>query len=460
LSLDNSNGHVVGGPGAGAINVIAGNASMAIAPHNSDDLLIEGNYIGVGYDGTTSLGNGLSAINLSGSCNDAQISDNIIANSPSHGINIGESSNNALVQNNTISSSGADGVAVNDSNNAVVQNNTISSSGVSGVSIVDSSDAQIGGKDVGEGNTIENSAYGVLVIQTVGTALDNIVQGNVISTSSASGIAILGASNTVIGGAEAGAGNTITDSVDTGIAVASITLSVVPLTIAPQNTTILGNSITDSTAGPLNSGLGIDLFEATDTSGSPDFVPESFSEIGATLNDTGDSDTGPNNYMNYPVINSASQNLLNLNVNFDLDAADSPTDQYRVEFFANDAADPSGYGEGQTFLGSTTVSPGSDKKANLTLPTGTNLTGKVLSATTTAIDGTTTSGFGSTSEFSFVSNIDIIALPQEPTSTEGVLANTGQNRGTLQVMALLLIVSALGLGIALYRNYKFSRIWV
>ena len=56
LSLDNSNGHVVGGPEITAINVIGENLGHGIAPHNGDGLTIEGNYIGLGYDGTTVLG--------------------------------------------------------------------------------------------------------------------------------------------------------------------------------------------------------------------------------------------------------------------------------------------------------------------------------------------------------------------------------------------------------------------
>ena len=46
LSLDNSNGHVVGGSTNAAKNVISGNNSHGIAPHNSDNLTISGNYIG------------------------------------------------------------------------------------------------------------------------------------------------------------------------------------------------------------------------------------------------------------------------------------------------------------------------------------------------------------------------------------------------------------------------------
>jgi hypothetical protein len=126
--------------------------------------------------------------------------------------------------------------------------------------------------------------------------------------------------------------------------------------------------------------------------------------------------------MNFPVINSAIQNSTALIVNFDLEAADSTNGSYRVEFFANDSPDESGYGEGQTYLGSTTVANGTAQEATLTLANGTDLTGKSITATATAINNTTTSGFGATSEFSEA----VAALVVAPATEEG-LANTGTN---------------------------------
>ncbi len=80
LSLDNSSGHIIGGPDATAINVISGNNSMGIAPHNVQNITIQNNYIGVAYDGTTPLGNGSTGINLSGASTNSTFSDNIVSN--------------------------------------------------------------------------------------------------------------------------------------------------------------------------------------------------------------------------------------------------------------------------------------------------------------------------------------------------------------------------------------------
>ena len=432
LSLDNSDGHIIGGPDARAINVISGNRSMGIAPQNCENILIEGNYIGVGYDGTTPLGNDSSGINLSAACINARIIGNTISNSGSNGIFINESSDGTIIQGNHIKNS----VSV-------------------GIGIQNSSEVLVGGKEEGEGNIVEGNVFGILLLQSI-VATNNVVQGNTIKANSGVGITVIGATNSLIGGSEQGAGNTITDSGDAGIGIVALTMTAVPLTLTAQDTTILGNSITGSNPGTTDGGLGIDIFEMIDTSATPDFAPESYNNLGPTSNDAIDSDTGPNSYINFPVINSASQNLLNLNVNFDLDAADSPTNQYRVEFFANDTADPSGYGEGQTYLGSTTVSPGSSQEANLTLPMGTNLTGRVLSATTTAINGTTTSGFGSTSEFSQTLAFTVSALPQDGNDQESdVLANTGQDIRFYGLVGVLFLVTAVYI-VFRYRNYTYT----
>lgn len=78
----------------------------------------------------------------------------------------------------------------------------------------------------------------------------------------------------------------------------------------------------------------------------------------------------------------------------------SPTDQYRVEFFANDRSTIFGAGPGQTYLGSSTVSNGDNKTITLTLG-AVEVVGKSLSATVTPIDSGETFGFGGTSEFAF-----------------------------------------------------------
>lgn len=153
--------------------------------------------------------------------------------------------------------------------------------------------------------------------------------------------------DTLIGGVSPGEGNVIAHNNVSGISVVSVFFSG-NLLYEAENISILGNSIYSNSANNTfiisESGLGIDLMDG-------EFSDMSSTTLGPTPNDSGDGDSGPNNFINFPIINSASQNLLKLNLNLDLDVADSPTNQYRVEIFANDSTDPSGYGEGQSFLG-------------------------------------------------------------------------------------------------------------
>ncbi len=507
LSIDDCNDVIVGGSQAGAINVIGESLGHGIAPHNVQNLTIEGNYIGLGYDGNTVLGNitGLSSgsgITLSDSTDiairnnrvsgwktdgvsvnngnaDVVVDGNVVFTIQTNGISVGISTNVDIVSNNisssqngiatfsnidadiignTVTNNSQQGIYLNQSNQATIDSNVIQDNTLNGVNIDtsddttvigntvtnnsqqgifvgDSSSTTIGGGSPTERNIIYNNAVNnIYLVGFSGTVTNTRIQGNYIGVDSSGllnnsyiqgpGIALAGAvSGTVVGGSNTDQGNIIMGNSAAGILVAQITIAGFGSLSANQNT-ILNNHIYSNKPG--NSyglslpGLGIEHIEIQ-LDGS--FTPQSAVSSGPTLNDTGDTDTGPNNYMNFPVINNVDQNLLNLSVSFDLDALDSPTNQYRVEFFANDTADPSGYGEGQTYLGSATVSPGTNQTANITLPTGTNLTGKVLSATTTAIDGGTTSGFGSTSEFSLTKAITVSALPKVDSS----LANTGQN---------------------------------
>ncbi len=162
------------------------------------------------------------------------------------------------------------------------------------------------------GNTIGLDAHGAPVLGSVtGIGTSNYYLGSV--------------QNVVIGGSAAGAGNEIAGHLDTGISVAS--------TFAGMR--ISGNSIHD------NGGLGIDLI----TSGL---------QTGVTPNDTLDADTGGNGLQNFPVITSAAFQGAQLRVTGSLHS--SALELFRVEFFVSPGCDASGFGEGQRFVGSTTLS--------------------------------------------------------------------------------------------------------
>ena len=131
---------------------------------------------------------------------------------------------------------------------------------------------------------------------------------------------------------------------------------------------ILSNSIF------ANGGLGIDL-----------------NDDGVTPNHPGGPIPGPNNLQNYPVLASAVSAGGKTTIMGTLNGAAGS--QYLIQFFANVAADPSGYGQGQTLIGSITVTTDANGNASFTATLSASVpAGQFVSATAT--DST-----GDTSEF-------------------------------------------------------------
>jgi hypothetical protein len=122
-----------------------------------------------------------------------------------------------------------------------------------------------------------------------------------------------------------------------------------------------------------NGGLGIDL-----------------GGDGVTLNDPGDTDAGPNNLQNFPVVTSANVVAGQLVVQGTIDTPSPQT--VVIELFANPVpvpgGDPSGYGEGKVFLG--TAAPSTSGSFTVVLP---------AVASGTLISATATDAAGDTSEF-------------------------------------------------------------
>ena len=273
---------------------------------------------------------------------------------------------------------------------------------------------QVGGPNTGQTNVISGATANVII-----SSPNNVVQGNLIGTdytgavnpgiTNGMGMTITAGTDSLVGGVNPGEGNVIAGVAGSGISISQFHLENLGGTgntydIYPNNIAILGNSIYDISVfdfaafGDMNQAIDQNTF--IDSSDPADFRPDSVIGQGPTANDVGDSDNGANGLLNTPVLHSAQQVGQNLNVSFDLDVADSPTDQYRVEFFANDRATIFGYGPGQTYLGSTNTSSGDDKTATITLGAF-DVVGKSLSATVTIIDSAFpgNQGFGATSEF-------------------------------------------------------------
>lgn len=470
FSIDNCSDTQVGGTQAGAVNVVSGNNSHGIAPDNSPGTKIEGNLVGTDYTGLIAVPNG-SGIVISGDQTGSSI-----GGSTSAARNIVSGNTIAGILSGSTSTDDADRLSITGNYVGLDINGT--NALPNGVGILASGSDVIGGT-TSERNVVAGNTYFNVSLQGLGgPQSDSRITGNYIGTNAAGNID--GAITAVQGeGIRISAlandnlisGNRIAGNRGSGVAVRSYNVTgAIPNPYTPTNIAILGNEIYDNVAGgptPGEPGLGIDLYQAVASSFTfpADVIDaDTYNGFGTNLNDVDDADTSstpdylPNAYMNHPILNSAIQNGTNLSVNLDLDAADT-TDtngNYRIEFFANNAADDSGYGEGQTFLGSALVSNGTNKTASLTLLNGTDLTGKVLSATTTAINNTTESGYGATSEFSPTEAVQVLSAATN--TSNGNLANTGQKVISMAVLSSLFILSTAGATHIARKRLSYTRI--
>jgi len=127
-----------------------------------------------------------------------------------------------------------------------------------------------------------------------------------------------------------------------------------------------------------------------------DLVPADGS-LGVTANDTGDGDSGGNSLQNFPVLASAAGAS---SITVTLNSAASTL--YRLEFFAGDGCDASGYGEGARLVGTITLMTNSGGNVQFSQNVAAVPDGTALTATATRLSATPVGGqtYGSTSEFS------------------------------------------------------------
>ena len=119
---------------------------------------------------------------------------------------------------------------------------------------------------------------------------------------------------------------------------------------------------------------------------------------GTTPNDPGDTDTGSNTLINWPVLSSAR--TVGANVLVQVALSPTPVGQFQVHYYANTTCDPTGNGEGQTPIGvSSGTGNGNDANLEASFPSSLVPAGSFITATMTD------SG-GNTSEFSPCALVD------------------------------------------------------
>ena len=369
---DGTSRNLIGGTNTGAGNVISGNLGNGILFRGSNVVgnVVQGNFIGTDATGMNALPNSIAGLTIDTGSKSNLVGGtvtgarNVISGQTNtYGVivaNPGTSGN--LVQGNYI------GLAANGAGAGPNYHGIIFSGGAT--------NNTLGGTGAGAGNFVSgNLSYGVFITDP-GTS-GNFVQGNFIGTD---GTGTNGAGNydnvelqngaagNFIGGVSAGAGNVIAFA---GFA------NVILYDAGTTNNSIRGNSIFNNS----NTGVGIHLV-------GYNFYPY------VTTNDLGDADPGPNNLQNFPVITNAFGYAASTIIQGKFNGATNRSffiDVYRS--FTNDTY-TGGYGQGQFYTGSVTVTTDGSGNAGFAFTNNANYSGQYFTATATT-------DTGDTSEFGF-----------------------------------------------------------
>jgi hypothetical protein len=336
------------------------------AGHVASGTVIQGCWIGLGLDGTVRP-NGRDGIRIfANDCvigGDGPNQANVISANIDNGIAVGvhpwtgQMASNVgfrtRIQGNII---GLDSAGIQPRGN-----------GKSGITLVSGKDSIIGGDTAAMGNIIAANGFeGVEIIPwdfSNGNTLimNTVVKNNKIGVTKTGGAIGNGRDGVVAAAPQTTVMlNAIANNGWAGVLVRKGTGSV-----------ISNNSISN------NGQLGIDLSAAF--------------EIGVSLNDPGDGDTGGNTMINFPVITAAVIESPYTRVTGTYQGA--PNGSFTVDVYKNNGCDGSGYGEGEVYAGSAVVN--TDGSGNGSFSLSVPWTGVQAWMTATARDAA-----GNTSEFS------------------------------------------------------------
>jgi hypothetical protein len=393
--------NTIGGTAPGSKNVITGGVGgfnaieiFGDAGNPSSGNVIQGNYIDTDSTGSEPLPGGYFALGL-----DGYVTNTLIGGPTASARNVisGGSNTSGGISRGGIGLAGTFGGAVSET---VIQGNYIgvdakgdrafagqggqTSNGITG----NSDNTRI------VGNVISGWSYGISLQQGIGT----IIQGNLIGTDATGtqpipngiggvsrgvGVSVF-FSYALIGGTTPGAGNIIAFNDGPGVWV-----------FDGAANSIEGNSIYG------NTGLGILL--GSDTNGNPLSLPTPNDFLGHT---------GANNYQDFPILNSATSSSTSTVISGTFSEAAEQGATLTLDFYASPSPDPTGYGQGQTYVGHVTVTTDAngylesspDGSAVITSP-GTADASFTATFTTVVpkgnfISATATDAAGNTSEFS------------------------------------------------------------
>jgi hypothetical protein len=428
---DNVSKVIVGGSQTEQRNIISGNNKNGIYIGLSQSVTISGNYIGLGANGLTTIGNTEDGINFSpegtvvenviiGGTNGA---GNTISANGSDGIEVGYydflglGTVSPLIIGNRI---GTDHSGTNDRGN--VQN---------GILVTGLATPAIGRENAGEGNTISgNGGAGIYFSGGSGTVYNNRVGVSSLGAAlpnGGAGVRMIGIYGVQIGKENvAAAANVIGSNGAHGIYVGGnssnfkILNNFIGTTATNGSIGNIGSGIfvtdtaTHGTIGSANAGGGNTI--ANNTSSGVSIAPNAGNSApsaiavlrnsiysngalgidlggdGVTFNDAGDVDTGANGLQNFPVIQGASTAQVNGTLQ------STPNKTFRLDFYRVDSChSANGYGAGRYHVGTIDATTDAGGNVQFLASNMTLATGQIITATATQKNQ---AFFESTSEFS------------------------------------------------------------
>jgi CSLREA domain-containing protein len=373
------------------------NANSSIAGHGivlrtNGGNTVQGNYIGTDASGQGDLGNGTAGVFIDRAPNNtvggtAAEARNVISGNDGFGIRNFYGAGNR-VEGNYI---GTDASGQRGLGNSL-----------SGVYIYEAHSNTVGGTAEGARNVISgNNLDGIRIYGS--ESFGNRALGNYIGTDASGssalgnashGVFIEGASDNTVGGTAAGARNVISGNGHQGIRITIFSVD-----------NALGNAILSNSIHS-NGRLGIDL-----------------GGDGVSQNDEDDPDFGANNLQNFPDLVSAKKDTTGTTkISGTLNSTANWT--FTVQFFSSPEKDPSGYGEGKTYLGERSVTTDGSGDASFTFDTTSPSVGEFVTATATSRNGT--------SEFSRA--VTVIIPPSISSITNGGAVDEGSS-ATITVTA-------------------------
>jgi CSLREA domain-containing protein len=378
-------------------------------------IVLDGSGAGAGANGLTITSGGTVIQGLA------------IGNFSGNGIDISNNGSNTLDCNFigtnetgiTAAGNGGAGVLISGSPTNTIggpSGNVISGNAGAGIHVINSTGTFISANKIGTdvtGTSARANATGISLSNSTGTSIGTLA-GNVISGNTGDGIYVAAGSQADIQNNQIGtdfSGNNNLHNTGNGIRIdtsngSNISNNTIKFNqaagIAVIGATATGNLITSNQIAS-STGLGIDL-----------------GADGITTNDAGDIDNGPNGLQNFPVITTASPNEVVGTLN------STAGGTFQIDIYLVGACDASGHGEGDTLVGTSTISLDGTGNGNFTVSVGGLSAGQIVTATATNTNTNNTSEFSSCAPVTtFPIYTSVPDAAPDPASTIALTATVG-----------------------------------